>query len=928
MKVTANIKKIIGFLMAFVWVLQMGMPIYANVNTTVTITKDLPVVTLSDAGERIFDIGYNFSVSYEQVTTGLDIVLVLDRSNSMLRIDPSTNKPVADAVWKAVNKFVNEVYATYPDSNMAIVSFGTNANKNDNWKYYDNKTETLNEIKKVFEYRDLKYNYASNFSSYWKNGYRYAWEFWQISDGATNIKESFEYAENTVSHKQITGSPSEQDVIILFTDGVATQGGSNSQKNLNYPTSHNTNTIAAYQAGQSAQSVAEIITVGYFEGIEYLATKNVARDTLVKSQNAGLFEASQTGQLSDIFDTIVEDLNYVGTNAKVVETIESEFEVVEGSIQPQNYILSVDAQGRQVITWDLGNVVDTNYSFGYKVKVKDHVYPTGSGQIEIPINVNAMLTYKDLSGNIATELLGQNMTVIPPRTNQPQVNVNVTYANNQFGYLVGDIIKLNHSLSYNNEAPFDYKTINVKNLTKSTSSQNISEFLTLQPASIGAGWGVVNNKLSLNILESKSVVGSENLTWQKEVPLELKAIKEGNMRLDYNVDYQLTNSVGNIFEYSNLGFDPAAIDIKMGRLTFDFSDDFDTAVTNIELYINGVLRPYTVVDGIIIVEGITSGLHKVSIPVPSGYLMTSQSGGISLDGDMNMIFDALLSHATPQIDKVIKFERLKIKDIAITTLDGSSEHNIDLLNEPTPTIISFELVRPLTKVEMTLFDDFISSNHTFVLNTSAGTADVKNASGNVVPGFTMNGGRLSYNGSQLPAGKYVAYGILTPPSTLGDQLDYDFKVGINEIRTREQGDSIDLLSAITSARLTVGLLDTVAPVINVVVDPLESSVNLINHNITITDKTTIVTYKVFEGKLTYNQVLEATNQQSIRVLSNLSNQVLLDTDMKVTLTTQLNKFVAKGAITIYAVDAFGNASVKVVEYLNEDINDLLDQNIM
>jgi hypothetical protein len=612
----------------------------------------------------------------------------------------------------------------------------------------------------------------------------------------------------------------------------------------------------------------------------------------------------------------------------VVETIEKEFEVVEGSIEPQNYTLTVDAHGRQVITWELGNVVDTNYAFGYKVKVKDHVYPTGSGLVEIPINVNAMLTYRDLSGNAVTELLGQNMTVIPPRTNQPQVNVNVTYTNNQFGYLVGDIIKMNHSLSYTNEAPFDYKTINVKNLTKSTSGQTISEFVAMQPISTGAGWGIVNNKLSLNILESKSVVGSENLTWQKEVPLELKAIKEGNLRLDHNVDYQLTNSVGNVFDYANLGLDPAAIDIKMGRLTLNFSDDLDTAITDVEIYINGMLRPYTVVDGIIVIEGITSGLHKISIPVPSGYLMSSQSGGITLDGNMNMVFDAVLSHATPQIDKVVNFERLKIKDIAITTLDGSSAHNIDQLNESTQTKISFELVRPLTKAEMTLFDDFANSNHTFVLNTSAGIANVRNASGNVISGFTMTDGRLSYNGSQLPAGKYVAYGVLTPPATLGHQLDYDFKVGINQIRTREQGDSSDLESAITSKMLTVGLVDTVAPVIDVVVDSLESSVNLINHNITITDKTTIVTYKVFEGKLTYNQVLAATNEQTIRVLSNLGNRVLLDTDMKVTLTTQLNKFVAKGAITIYAVDAFGNYSVKVVEYLNEDLNDLLDQNIL
>ncbi len=64
----------------------------------------------------------------------------------MLRLDPSTNLPVADAVWKAVDSFLTEYYGTYPDSNVAVVSFGTNGNKSDNWKYFNNLEDAIEEF--------------------------------------------------------------------------------------------------------------------------------------------------------------------------------------------------------------------------------------------------------------------------------------------------------------------------------------------------------------------------------------------------------------------------------------------------------------------------------------------------------------------------------------------------------------------------------------------------------------------------------------------------------------------------------------------------------------------------------------------------------------------------------------------------------------
>ncbi len=916
-------------IMILIFTLMVQTVVYGAVDTTVNITKNDPVVVLTDEGERIFDIEYVFDVDYQQVLTGLDLVIVLDRSNSMLREDPSTGLPVADAVWGAVNEFVTEVYTAYPESNLAIVSFGTNANKSDNWKYYNNLEDTLHEINEVYEYRDLYTNYNSNFKSFWYNGYRYAWENWQISDGATNISAAFEYGETTVWQKEIHGFSSGQDVMILFTDGVATQGGSNSQKNYNYPTSHNSNTIAAYEAGIAAQVSAEIITVGYFEGIEYESTKTVARETLELSQNAGFFEASQTDQLTGIFDTIVEELNYIGTDATVVEIIEDEFEVVPGSIEPEGYTLSTDGQGRQVITWQLGNVIDTNYSFGYQVKVKDDVYPTGSGTLEIPINQEAMLYYTDLDGSPVAEPLGQSFTTIPPRNNQPQVEVDITYLNNQYGYLVGDEISIDHALSFINELPYDYRGIAVNQFNRSLVSGNLSEMLTLSEESQLAGWNFAGNDLSFVVNDSHQVTGLDNLEWSTTVPIKLITNAVGNYQLNYNVDYVLTNSLGTTFDFLSIGQDPDVVDVKDGQVILDLSDNVGIHITEVEAYVDGVAVTTEVnEDNYVVIGNIPSGSHTISFLLPSGYVLLSSGNGISMD-ESNMInFDVNLSYDSPVDTKIIEFERLNVKDIIITTRGNSHSAAINQTVENVDGKLSFTLTRPLTKVSLNIVDDFASSNHGFVLDLLGSLGDVRDENGDIVSGFEMNGNKLEYDGSQLPIGTYTAYGQVLTPSTLGDGLDYDYNIDVDEIITRELGDPMDTVSAMTSLGLYVGLVDDEGPVIESIHDEEASTLNLINQDIRITDKTTIVTYEIYNGTLTYEEILVETEVLSLEVIEDLDNSLLLDADIPVELTIEPEGYVTSGSITIYAVDAFGNYSLLVVEYENTDINDLLDEDLV
>ena len=907
--------------------------IYAATQATVEIVKNNPTVTLADSGERIFQIGYGFDVDFDVHATGLDLVLVLDRSNSMLRTDPSTDLPVADAVWHAVNEFITEYYNTYPDSNVAVVSFGANGNKSDNWKYFNSLEDTLDEISEVYEYRNLYNNYHQNFRSYWNNGYRFAWENWQISDGATNIAAAFEYASTTVDHKQVVDEENGQDVILLFTDGVATQGGSKSQKNYNYPTAHNTNTIAAYEAGIEAQEVAEVITVGYFEGIENNYTKAVARETLELSQNAGLFEASQTGQLANIFETVVEELNYAGTDAVVTEVIEDEFEVVLDSIHPAASSVSLDDQGRTVIIWDLGNVVDTTYSLGYKVKVKSDVYPTGSGTLEIPINLDAQLTYTDLDGQVVTEYLGQNKTVIPPRSNQPVVNVAVVYEDG-YGYLVGDVMTLDHQMSFINEIPFDYTSILVRDLRKTISGGSFGSQIDIYSDSRDDGWVGISDQLVLDLQRTKTTNGLENLVWSEAKDLSVVVNEVGSYNLGYRVDYQLTNEVGTTFDFVEAQNDPSTVYVREGILRLNLLDNFGGAITTATIFIDDVVTNYTLEGDQIVLRGVTSGTHTIAFQVPSGYEFTSGDLGVVQTED-DITFTEAFDYNHSEVTKTIHFNRLNIREIAITDREGNDQVDLDTVEESVEALVNFTLTVPLTKVAMRIVDDYDLADHEFVLETVAGLGHVEDSAGNQVNGFSMIDGFLSYDGPQLASDSFRAFGTVLAPSGFGDDYDYDYEVYVDQIITREElGDSVDV-SAMTSEVLYLELGDNDAPLIEPVINDENTTTNIANYDVSIRDKVQIVEIIVYEGLLSLEGIqsdsvtneFEVIDPSEITEMSLWNYNSYINTDVELNVEVVDNKWLSKGNITIYARDAFGNEGVEVIEIDYEDVNDLLENNL-
>lgn len=436
-------KRIVSFLLVLVMV--SGITVYADTNIVIS----EPTIQVSEEDSREFTITYDLSVTYEQEITDVDVVLVLDRSNSMLDVDDS-GQPVVETVWNAANTFVNNFYEKYPDGDLAVVSFGTNANKKDNWKYCTGKQDALDEISDIYSYRTLytdggggKGNQNKNKNgkgngnswnendytnhgldlyyyilwllswpdalNYWSSDLNYAWNNWQYHDGSTNIKEGFEYAKRTIEKKN-KHSDFNNDAIVLFSDGVATRGGWG-ENDYNSPHEHNSNTLAAINAGKEAGEIANVITVGYFEGINDNQVAEIARDTLNQAQNGGFFEATDIDEVINIFEDVVDELDYVGTETIFTDTINKEFSLLEDTIMPTAESITTDNIGNTTITWNIGSLNTKDYTISYTVRTKDTAYV--AGEDGVAINNSGRIEYLDLDGNPVTKSFQPAIVDVP-----------------------------------------------------------------------------------------------------------------------------------------------------------------------------------------------------------------------------------------------------------------------------------------------------------------------------------------------------------------------------------------------------------------------------------------------------------------------------------------------------------------------------------
>ena len=323
----------------------------------------------------------------------LDVILVIDSSGSMA--STYEGKTLMWYAQKAAKDFADKILRDSIQNRVAVLEFFGPAYLGNLGGLYDD----------------------TNLLTLWQSGGRYYCGFTNnrstvtsaietIQTGwGTNIQAGFRRAKNLIlgtdneyNRTYIYARENTDKIVVLLTDGVAQSSWYN-PAGPNETTVHNVHTIAAYEAGQELHSLAKVYTVGLFGGISNEQVKNIAKDTLIKAQNAGYYFTDSATDLDAIYDKIYENLNYYAANTVITDQIDDRFELVEGSIVTKigdqvvtSPAASYDSSTR-TITWSPGNL-DTSATLTYRIKALDS-FPGGN---DIPTNEKATITYTDVNG--------------------------------------------------------------------------------------------------------------------------------------------------------------------------------------------------------------------------------------------------------------------------------------------------------------------------------------------------------------------------------------------------------------------------------------------------------------------------------------------------------------------------------------------------
>ena len=207
------------------------------------------------------------------------------------------------------------------------------------------------------------------------------------ANGGTNTQAGYRRARQEI---QDNGNPNANKVVIMFTDGMpnASDKGATlqSHENTTVATIHTNAAIEA--AGQIFNpGIADVFSVGLFQGMSG-PVKDFAEQVLTAAKNKGYYDAPTAQDLDQIFDDIATHLGYAATNAKVVDKIGDNFELIRSSL-PAGATYNSDTRE---ITWNPGTIYESA-QLKYTVVAKPN-FPGGPADT----NKFAKLTYKDIFG--------------------------------------------------------------------------------------------------------------------------------------------------------------------------------------------------------------------------------------------------------------------------------------------------------------------------------------------------------------------------------------------------------------------------------------------------------------------------------------------------------------------------------------------------
>ncbi|NLB20811.1 MAG: VWA domain-containing protein, partial [Clostridium sp.] len=300
---------------------------------TVGLADTIAVYKTSDRifGWRTFEVTLDITGIPQRAP--VDVVLVIDRSGSMGYIAKSNKTRLYYAKQAAIN-FADRVLGTngIPGSRVSVVSFSgpttTNGNGNQNQASTDlNLSTSLTSVTTAIN--DIS------------------------ASGGTNTEAGFKQGQAVIQGTISNQNPNSNKVVIMLTDGLPTASNGNKYKDTT--DINHIHIQSAITAGKNIHqnNIANVFTIGLTTGLGS-TEKTLADDILTQVQNKGYYPAPSATDLDAIFTAISQSLGYAATNAKVVDKIGDNFNLIESSLPTG---ATYDDITRE-IKWNPGTIVN------------------------------------------------------------------------------------------------------------------------------------------------------------------------------------------------------------------------------------------------------------------------------------------------------------------------------------------------------------------------------------------------------------------------------------------------------------------------------------------------------------------------------------------------------------------------------------------
>ncbi|TET19440.1 VWA domain-containing protein, partial [Candidatus Bathyarchaeota archaeon] len=336
------------------------LSIHADVTDTyVTLDKTATDYEIT-CGQEIL---VNLTVNGTGVGGPLDIMLVIDRSGSML------GQPL-DAAKVAAKSFVdNRSFTGDPATSdwVGVSSYATTASLDQGLT--DNSALAKSAI------NGLSAGVSSR--------------------GFTNIMAGVHVAQEELA---TNGRNHAMDIIIVLSDGVANRWTDfttgTTYKTATWPATHTTSTLKAIDEATAAKNAGTIVFTIGLNLVALGPSQGVARDTLEQMATSldYFFDAATPGYLEEIYGRIATYITPAATNLTLTDVVEDEFVIVGGSTDPP----ATSVMGN-TITWEFDTLGNETKTFQYKIR------PIRGLEGWYLTNVEANLTYTDPEGNPASQ---------------------------------------------------------------------------------------------------------------------------------------------------------------------------------------------------------------------------------------------------------------------------------------------------------------------------------------------------------------------------------------------------------------------------------------------------------------------------------------------------------------------------------------------